>query len=76
MLHPLAQKQNVRRWVLTSQNIERLWMTSCSSTEEGPDSLDACHRQEIERGLEDAREGRLLDYEEVKNAWLKRLEQQ
>jgi hypothetical protein len=38
------------------------------------DSLDAYHRQEIEKGLEEARAGELLDFEKVKRAWVKRLE--
>jgi predicted transcriptional regulator len=38
-------------------------------------SVQKYHLEEIEKGLEDARAGRLLDYEEVKSDWMKRLRQ-
>lgn len=44
-----------------------------SGTEEH-DPLDAYHRQEIEKGLEEAHTEKLLDYDEVKAAWMKRME--
>jgi len=44
-----------------------------SETEEH-DPLDAYYRQEIEKGLEEALTGKLLDYDEVKGALMKRME--
>lgn len=39
-------------------------------------SVDESHREEIEKGVEEARAGRLVDYESVKRHWTKRLSQE
>lgn len=36
-------------------------------------SVQQYHLDEIEKGLEEARAGKLLDYDEVKSDWMKRL---
>jgi predicted transcriptional regulator len=38
-------------------------------------SVQQYHVEQIERGLEEAREGKLLDYDKVKSDWMKRLRQ-
>ncbi len=37
-------------------------------------SLHEYHLEQIEKGLEEARAGKLIDYEKVKHAWMKRLD--
>jgi len=34
-------------------------------------SVDECHLREIQQGLEEARAGKLVDYETVKSDWMK-----
>jgi predicted transcriptional regulator len=38
-------------------------------------SVQKYHVEEIEKGLEDVRAGKVLDYDEVKSGWMKRLRQ-